>query len=510
MMGLVFWVLLVMVGQDLRLHRSESTESILLSLVVLLITGAISRFTIRWLALPLARLQAGMAMVGSGRLEPVEVSRTGDEIEYLGESFNQMIGALAASKRQVQQYQNELEGRIRVRTEELEFAMHRALAANLAKSEFLANVSHELRTPMSGVIGMTDLVLESRLNEEQRDHLQTAQRCAYDLLALLNDILDLSKIEAGRMVLDKIAFDVRALADDCVKVQLPVAAGKGVEISCEASACIPPCIVGDPLRIRQVLTNLLANAVKFTERGYVRCRLSAADVSDRMIELSIEVEDTGPGIAQEMIEAIFDKFTQADGSTSRKYGGTGLGLAITRRLVELHGGSIRVKSEPGKGSRFTATVLCEPATEVNTPVTLRALGAGKKPNPGSNQRILVAEDNVVNQKVITAILRKRYEVDLANNGREAIAMLTAPDAPVYSLILMDVQMPELDGLETTRFLRQDERWSGLPILALTAHAMTGDRERCVEAGMDGYITKPVNPAHLLLTVERCLTGTPVA
>jgi len=507
----VFWVVATILGYDLREERFDVSKGIVLCLVVMLVAAMIARFTLRLLARPLALLQAGITSVRDGRLEPIQVSRTGDEIEYLGESFNGMIQALASSQEEIRQHQELLEERIRQRTEEFEQAMHRALAASQAKSEFLANISHELRTPMNGVIGMIDVVMDSRLTPEQREQLETAQRCAYSLLALLNDILDLSKIEAGKMVLEKIPFDLRHLVEDCVKGHAPKAAQKGIHLFTNIAAGVPQHVLGDPLRLRQILTNLLSNAVKFTERGSVRVELETRQRTSRSLEIQLQVTDTGAGIPADKLSSIFDKFTQADGSISRKYGGTGLGLAITQRLVAMYGGDIRVQSELGHGSTFFVTVLCETALleadQEEKAGSLRSSPSAPSTVAGPPARILIVEDNIVNQKVVTAMLKKkRYLVAVANDGQEAIECLERTGSgEAFDLVLMDVQMPVLDGLEATRAIRRDERWNKLPIVAMTAHAMNGDRERCLEAGMNGYVSKPVNPAHLLATVEQFLS-----
>ena len=500
---LLAWVVVTTICWDIRLHTFSWTKGLVLSSLVAVTAALISRFTIRVLARPLKLLQAGITSVREGQLKPVQVSRTGDEIEYLGESFNRMIEALAASQEEIRQHQERLEERIRQRTKELEVVKDAALASSQAKSEFLANMSHELRTPMNGLLGMLDLALDSRLDAEQRDQMETAQRCAYSLLALLNDILDLSKIEAGKMALERVPFDLGAVVEDSLKSQAAKATQKGIDLRFKDAGGESRGALGDPLRVRQIVTNLVSNAVKFTERGRVEVRLETRAGAGARIEARIEVQDTGTGIPREKIEDIFEKFTQADSSITRKYGGTGLGLAITRRLVEIHHGQIQVESELGQGSTFRVILPFEPAF-LPTP----------KPNPvlapaaadrGARARLLLVEDNLVNQKVVQAMLRKKgYSIDIAQDGQEALAKLDAA-LVAYDVVLMDVQMPVMDGLEATRALRRNPRWEKLPVIAMTAHAMRGDRERCLDAGMNGYLATPVQPGHLVSTIERYLS-----
>ena len=389
---LLLWVVATSLWWDIHLHTFDWTKGLVLCGIVLGVAAAISQFTNRLLARPLTLLEAGITSVREGRLEPIRVSRTGDEIEYLGESFNRMIAALAASQEEIRQYQELLEERIRQRTQELEKAMHGALAASQAKSEFLANISHELRTPMNGLLGMLDLVLDSPVGGEQREQVEIAQRCAYSLLDLLNDILDLSKIEAGRVILEKVPFDMRAVAEDCVRAQGAKAAQKGVELRFEYAGDVTN-VTGDPLRLRQIVANLLSNAIKFTEKGSVSVRQSVSPAGDGKVNMVLDVADTGAGIPADKVPLIFEKFTQADSSISRKYGGTGLGLAITKRLVELQGGQIRVESRVGRGSTFTVDIPFETAQagaplveqRQEQPVT-RAGRAARETAAGGGQR----------------------------------------------------------------------------------------------------------------------------
>jgi len=490
----VFWVVATLLAYNLRQDNFDVAKGLLVFVVVLLVAGAISRFTIRLLIRPLRLLQDGITSATNGRLEPVQVSKTGDEIEYLGESFNSMIQALAESQEEVRQHQDLLEQRIQQRTEDLETALRRAQAVNDEKSEFLAGISHELRTPMSGLIGMIDLTLSGPLNAEQTEHLQTTQRLAYSLLHLLNEVLDLSKVEAGRMVLDQTPFELRALLSDSAKSVEPLAARKAVAVEYSISPGVPAQAIGDPLRIRQIVCNLLSNAVKFTERGTVSLTADATMDESRNVTLKVCVRDSGNGIDADQLPLIFDKQSRA--------GGAGLSLEITKKLVELHSGEIRVESKVGGGTTFEVTLrsgIVAAAPAISAP---RSGIAALARSVSDRARVLVVEDNLVNQKVVVAVLSKRgFEIELAGDGREALRKLEVND---FDVVLMDVQMPVLDGLETTRIIRQDARWSDLPIIAMTAHAMNGDRERCLQAGMSAYISKPVHPSDLVDLVQQFL------
>src|ERR1700689_1010561 len=305
---LLLWVVGVTLWWDIRQHTFDWTKGVILCGIVAMTAAAISGFTIRLLARPLALLEAGITSVRKGQLKPIQVSRTGDEIEYLGESFNRMIEALAGSQEEIRLHQELLEDRIHQRTEELERAMHGALNASQAKSEFLTNMSHELRTPMNGLLGMLDLALDGGVSGEQKDQLETAQRCAYSLLALLNDILDLSKIEAGKMMLEKIPFDARSVVEDCVKSQAAKASQKRIDLRFEADSSPQPNLLGDPLRVRQIVANLPTNAIKFTDTGKVVVKLDPAPAAAGRINATIQVTDTGLGIPTDKLSSIFEKF----------------------------------------------------------------------------------------------------------------------------------------------------------------------------------------------------------
>ncbi|MEO5926567.1 MAG: ATP-binding protein [Bryobacteraceae bacterium] len=500
----LLWVVGVSLVWDLNQHTLDWRKFVVLALVVGGVAVAISRFSVSVFSRPLENLEKGMLSVGQGKLEPMQVSRTGDEIESLGESFNRMIAALAASQEQILEHQEQLEERIRARTTELQQAMQGAVVATHAKSEFLANMSHELRTPMNGLLGMLDLVLDGKIGGEDRENVEIAQRCAYSLLGLLNDILDISKIEAGRMQLERVPCHVREVTEECLRPHLAKAQQKGIALQYVCTSGAGLVVTGDPLRLRQVVNNLVSNAIKFTDEGVVRVTQSSSKPFDGRTMVSIEVSDTGAGIPADKLALIFDKFTQADSSISRKYGGTGLGLAITRKLVELQGGTIRVESELGKGSKFTVEIPFDVvARETSAPVPVARAIAPAASVTGS-ARLLLVEDNAINQRVVLAMLRKKgYNLDVANNGQEALELLELASEP-YDLILMDVQMPVLDGLETTRAIRADIRWTRLPIIAMTAHAMTGDKERCLSAGMDVYLTKPLKAPQLIDAIEKFL------
>ena len=393
-----------------------------------------------------------------------------------------------------------LEHEVDARTSDLAVARDEALAAYRTKGEFLANISHEIRTPMNGVIGMAELLASTPLTPEQEKQVKAIETSSRSLLTLLNDVLDFSRLESKGLTIEERPFVIRNVVEDCLEIMTPLAKGKGIALTSSIAPDTVEAITGDQYRTRQVLLNLVSNAIKFTFHGRVDVAVSSQPVDDGRIEVRFSVSDTGPGIASEDIERLFVAFQQLDGSSSRPYGGAGLGLAISKSLTELMGGTMTLDTAPGRGSTFHFTIVGEPAP-ANWALPAQAPQTG--PATAAPLRILLAEDDAVNQVVALGMLQHLgYRADCVADGNDALAAL---ERETYDVVLLDVQMPSIDGLEVTRRIR--ERGGPQPyIIALTAHALAGDRERCLAAGMNDYLSKPLS----LTTLANALARVSVA
>jgi two-component system, sensor histidine kinase and response regulator len=501
----------VQVGLTLE-RLNKQTRAFLFSItivtVLVILIGILTTLILtRKLISPIRRLAGITQDISNGKIDHVIQISGKDETSELAAAFSVMLERLRDYRKEVESHHRTLEERVAQRTielkqktEEAEVLAQRATEASLSKSQFLANMSHEIRTPMNGVLGMTELLLGTDLNEKQRHLAETVSRSGEALLTVLNDILDYSKIEAGKLELESIPFDLRECVEEVMQLFAENAHQKGLELACQLDEDIPSALQGDPWRLRQILTNLVGNALKFTERGEVFVHVSALEKEEDYARLCFEVHDTGIGIAPEIREHIFEAFSQADGTTTRRYGGTGLGLAITKQLCEIMGGEISVEGTLNKGSIFRFTVCLKTRSDPLQPKVSSHVDL-------KGTRVLIVDDNATNRNILHhQVLSYGMRSGCAENGQNALEMLKKAIAmgDPYELAILDMMMPWMNGLELARAIKADSAIASVQLILLTSISQDYDSETMYSHGISAHLTKPVRQSRLYNCVASAL------
>ena len=502
--------LLVSLAQYHQTMRQTMTETIALLLIALAALLLVSRYVVGRITAPLENLDQLVKQVSrDARLDQRLNTGSRDEIGSLSRGFNQMLDSLQARDNELAAYRDTLEMKVGERTRALHDAIAESRQANRAKSDFLARMSHEIRTPLNAITGLSRMVLETPLAPQQHEYLEQVMESSDTLLGIINDILDYSKIEAGGLVLETLPFSLDKVFQSTGSLFSARARARDVNLRFVKTGEIPPILLGDALRLGQILINLVGNAVKFTPRGEIEVSVrTAARLPEQHINLEFTVRDTGIGIPADQQETLFTPFTQADSSITRRFGGTGLGLAICRQLVELMGGHITLESSPEQGSTFRFnTIFALPAVSPagSPPPPLAAVNSKKQQKlpRWAGERVLLVEDIAINRTIAIALLQRvGLSVSIAGNGQEALEQLARED---FRLVLMDIQMPIMDGLSATRAIRAIPRLAALPVIAMTAHATVEDQQLTQEAGMNAHLTKPIVPQILYDTLSRWLS-----